>query len=204
MGTYFNGAIRSLNKPIEMVLASGSNLFLEGIRKILQDAGDIRVVAEALNHEEVEKYIAEIKPEFLFVDNRTLKVNTHNLLSLITEVSPGTKVITFGNQSEGEVSSIKYITEETNTSELISTIKCLSKNIQTKQSTDETKYNLTKTEVKIVSLVECGFKNKEIAKKLSIGEKTVKAHLTHIFVKLGLQNRYQLVAHTSQIRRKVK
>jgi two-component system, NarL family, response regulator LiaR len=187
-----------------MVLASGSNLFLEGIRRILQDTGDIKIIAEALNREEVEKYVTEMKPEFLFVDNRTLKVNTLNLLSLINKRSPDTKVIIFGNHAEDKVDSINYITEETNTSELISIVKGLSKNIQIKQIPNVTKYNLTKTEAKVVGLVESGLKNKEIAKRLSVGEKTVKAHLTNVFTKLGLQNRYQLIVYARQLKHKVK
>jgi two-component system, NarL family, response regulator LiaR len=204
LDTYCNGAIRNLNKPIQMVLASGSNLFLEGIRRILQDTGDIKIIAEALNREEVEKYVTEMKPEFLFVDNRTLKVNTLNLLSLINKRSPDTKVIIFGNHAEDKVDSISYITEETNTAELISIVKDLNKNIQTKPITNVTKYNLTETEAKVVGLVECGLKNKEIAKRLSVGEKTVKAHLTNVFTKLGLQNRYQLIVYARQLKHKVK
>ena len=187
-----------------MILASRSKLFLKRIRKILENEIDIKIIAESLNHEEIKKHLNTIKPEFMLLDNTTLELNIDNLSDLVNEKSPDTQVIIFGNQSESEVSSIRYITEETNTTELISTIKGLSKNIQTKQSTDETKYNLTKTEVKIVSLVEYGFSNKEIAKKLSISEKTVKTHMSHIFMKLGLQNRYQLIVYTKQIRSKVK
>lgn len=47
-------------------------------------------------------------------------------------------------------------------------------------------------ELKVIELIASGYKNREIANKLSISEKTVKAHLTSIFKKLGLQNRYQL------------
>src|ERR1700739_451712 len=99
IGTYRNCSSIELGRPIEMVLASGSSLFLEGIRKILQDMGNIRVVAEALDCEEIEKYIAEIKPEFLFIDNKTLKVDTHSLSSLIIKRSPDTKIIIFGNHA---------------------------------------------------------------------------------------------------------
>ncbi len=98
-------------------------------------------------------------------------------------------------------SIIKYITKETNSSELICTIKGLSKNIQTKEVADVTRYNLSKTEEKIVELVGDGLSNKEIAKRLSISEKTVKSHLTNIFMKLGLENRYQLIVYARKIKR---
>ncbi len=52
---------------------------------------------------------------------------------------------------------------------------------------------LTSQERKIVNLIYDGFTNKEIAVKLSISEQTVKAHLNHIFKKIGIKSRNQLI-----------
>ena len=46
---------------------------------------------------------------------------------------------------------------------------------------------LTIRETEILSLLAQGFDNEEIAKRLIIGITTVKTHLTHIFLKLGLK-----------------
>lgn len=54
---------------------------------------------------------------------------------------------------------------------------------------------LTYRERQISELIAIGVSNKEVADKLSITEKTVKAHLTHIFRKLGLSSRLQLAVH---------
>jgi len=51
---------------------------------------------------------------------------------------------------------------------------------------------LTSREREIASLVASGATNKQIAHQLSISIKTVKAHLTNIFKKLGLSTRLQL------------
>jgi DNA-binding NarL/FixJ family response regulator len=51
---------------------------------------------------------------------------------------------------------------------------------------------LTRREQQISELIAIGISNKEVADKLSITERTVKAHLTHIFRKLGLSSRVQL------------
>jgi LuxR family maltose regulon positive regulatory protein len=48
---------------------------------------------------------------------------------------------------------------------------------------------LTERELEVARLVVEGLSNKEIAEKLSITERTVKAHLTHIFGKTGVQSR---------------
>jgi DNA-binding NarL/FixJ family response regulator len=51
---------------------------------------------------------------------------------------------------------------------------------------------LTPREREIVELLGVGASNKEIANKLNVTEKTVKAHLTSIFRKLGVSDRLHL------------
>ncbi|MBI1918638.1 MAG: response regulator transcription factor [Planctomycetes bacterium] len=54
---------------------------------------------------------------------------------------------------------------------------------------------LSPREQEIARHVASGLSNQEIADRLSISEATVKAHLTHIFQKLGVRDRTQLAAH---------
>jgi two-component system, NarL family, nitrate/nitrite response regulator NarL len=54
---------------------------------------------------------------------------------------------------------------------------------------------LTRREQQIRGLIAGGASNKEVADRLVIAEKTVKAHLTHIFRKLGLSSRLQLAVY---------
>ena len=54
---------------------------------------------------------------------------------------------------------------------------------------------LTERELEVVRLVAQGRSNREIAKALWISEKTVKAHVSHVLSKLGLQDRTQLAIH---------
>ncbi len=57
---------------------------------------------------------------------------------------------------------------------------------------DERLERVTPREREIVDLLSAGASNKEIAKRLNVTERTVKAHLTAIFRKLGLSGRLQL------------
>lgn len=54
---------------------------------------------------------------------------------------------------------------------------------------------LTKREIEIIRHIATGARNKEIADKLFIAECTVKNHITHIFNKLDINYRSQLVAY---------
>lgn len=58
---------------------------------------------------------------------------------------------------------------------------------------------LTRREAEVVSEVALGLRNKEIAAKLSISEKTVRTHLNNIFRKLQVDNRISLVLHAYEL-----
>ena len=51
---------------------------------------------------------------------------------------------------------------------------------------------LTSREVEIISAIQSGNSNREIAARLSISEETVKRHLSNIFGKLGVSSRLEL------------
>ena len=53
-------------------------------------------------------------------------------------------------------------------------------------------FGLTRRELQVLREVVAGYTNKEIAERIHISENTVKAHMTHIFNKLGASNRVEL------------
>jgi DNA-binding NarL/FixJ family response regulator len=54
-------------------------------------------------------------------------------------------------------------------------------------------FNLSNREIQILQAIASGLSNLEISDKLYISEKTVKAHINHIFKKLGVKSRTQAV-----------
>jgi DNA-binding NarL/FixJ family response regulator len=54
---------------------------------------------------------------------------------------------------------------------------------------------LTERETEVLRLVSLGLANKEIARRLGIGEGTVKTHVSNLLGKLGLQSRTQAALH---------
>lgn len=59
-------------------------------------------------------------------------------------------------------------------------------------------YGLTAREMEIIALVANGDTNNDIARKLSIRERTVKNHLVTVFIKLGVSNRVELARFASE------
>ena len=57
---------------------------------------------------------------------------------------------------------------------------------------------LTPTERNVVRLVSEGLGNKDIATRLFVSPRTVQTHLTHVYTKLGLSSRVQLVQEAAR------
>jgi ATP/maltotriose-dependent transcriptional regulator MalT len=58
--------------------------------------------------------------------------------------------------------------------------------------------SLTPTELDVVGLVREGLGNKDIGARLFISPRTVQTHLTHVYAKLGIASRLQLVQHADR------
>jgi DNA-binding NarL/FixJ family response regulator len=57
---------------------------------------------------------------------------------------------------------------------------------------------LTSTERDVVRLVSEGLANNDIATRLFVSPRTVQTHLTHVYTKLGLSSRVQLVQEAAR------
>ncbi|MER3447601.1 MAG: hypothetical protein C4291_12550 [Candidatus Dadabacteria bacterium] len=113
--------------PIKIMLASGSRLFLEGVRKILEDEGSIKIVTEASSWGEATKRVNELEFDFLFIDSSTLSLDTNDISDLINKKGSNTKVILLENQAKDriDIPDVIHITKETGSSELIYIIKLI-------------------------------------------------------------------------------
>ena len=58
--------------------------------------------------------------------------------------------------------------------------------------------SLTPTERDVVRLVSKGLANKDIASRLFVSPRTVQTHLTHVYAKLGLNSRMQLLQEAAR------
>jgi DNA-binding CsgD family transcriptional regulator len=58
--------------------------------------------------------------------------------------------------------------------------------------------SLTPTELEVVKLAAKGLTNPEIGERLFIGRGTVKTHLGHVFIKLGVVTRTELAAEATR------
>jgi DNA-binding NarL/FixJ family response regulator len=190
----------NVDRAVHVVLVSSSKFFREGIRRILKNEEDLKIVAEGSDLKEIEGSFIQIKPDLLFIDNRIPNADNKKLLDSLTKISPCTRVILLDDHPKrvSDSPNVVYITKETDSSELIRILRGGDPDeTSTKRPlhVDRKRRALTKRELKILKLVGSGLSNKQAAKRLSISEKTVKAHLTSIYKKLKIRSRYELMTY---------
>src|SRR6266576_3344089 len=163
--------------PIKVVIADDHALFRDGLRKILSLEKDILVVGEAANGDEIPKIIERTKPDILLLDVKMPKgVPSATLLQAIKIVHNG------GCWIDKEIPSWEVFEE---------IVQAQTNSREAPPQLDESIKTLTKREMEILRLVAEGLTNEEIGKKIFISEKTVKTHLTNIFDKLKVNNRFK-------------
>jgi DNA-binding CsgD family transcriptional regulator len=102
------------------------------------------------------------------------------LLSKPFKSSPSTWIFQFFVRETPEPLVVVFITEDTFSHKLnLSEIR--------------EQFRLTRREIDILRRVLDGLKNSEIAEDLEIAEQTVKDHLSNIYMKLGVKNRFTLM-----------
>jgi DNA-binding NarL/FixJ family response regulator len=206
--------------PIKVVIADDHALFRDGLHKILAVEKDILLVGEAANGDEVAKIAERMKPDVLLLDLKMPRGDVVQNLLEVAARSPTTRVmiLTAFSDEESVLNAAKggakgYVPKGVPTATLLQAIKAANngaiwidkeipfwqtfEEIAQAQGTetsipfDESIKALTKREMEILRLVAEGLTNEEIGKKIFISEKTVKTHLTNIFDKLKVNNRFK-------------
>ena len=207
--------------PIKVVIADDHTLFRDGIKKILSLEKDILIVGEAARGDEVLKAVERSKPDVLLLDLRMPKGDVVQTLLDVKERNPATKVmiLTAFAEDESVLNAAKggargYLLKGADFPTLLQAIKkvhsgglWIDKELPAADTfeeialgqidpvmapqRDEAVESLTRRELEILRLVAEGMTNEEIGKKIFISEKTVKTHLTNIFDKLKVNNRFK-------------
>jgi DNA-binding NarL/FixJ family response regulator len=204
---------------VKVVIADDHVLFREGLKRILSLEKDILVVGEASDCNEAIQVTARLRPDILLMDLKMPAGDAVESLRNIAETNPRTKIIILTAHSEEEsvLNTAKnrargYVLKGISAPTLIKAIKKVNAGqiwvdpelpmgvdferiaksmADAGPPANETLNGLTKRELEILQLVAEGLSNEEIGKKIFISRKTVKTHLTNIFDKLQVNNRFK-------------
>lgn len=212
--------MNSPRKEIGILIAEDHPIFRVGLRRVLEAQRGFCVVGEAVDGEQALELARQLKPKVLLLDIRMPRLSglevLRKLKSLGTPIC--TLVLTVGLEREQMVEALQQgargiLLKHAAAGMLMEGIRSvlagqywvcgesvpdLAQAIREFRPCPDTiegrpKFCLTRRETEIIALVEAGYTNKDIAKKLVLGEQDVKDHLINIFDKLGVSNRLELV-----------
>jgi len=196
---------------IKIILADDHAVLREGIRNLLERERDLEVIGEASDGEEAVHLVSELKPDVVLMDIVMPKLSGIEATKQIKRVSPATIVLILTAYSDIryilgllEAGASGYLLKSARGNEIIGAIravcsgesvldpvvtrKLLERVVGTAKETDnaEERGTLSQREVEILRLASKGMSNKDIANTLFLSVRTVKAHLTNIFNKMGV------------------
>jgi Response regulator receiver domain./Bacterial regulatory proteins, luxR family. len=197
-----------------LLIAEDQALVREGLKLLLEQDPQLKVVALAKNGEEAIQKMEQHIIDLILMDVRMPVMNGLDATKIIKSRWPGVKIfiLTTFNDEEYAIRALKYganafMLKTAEQKDLIHavyscmrgampiheevTAKFLPKLLEGKKSPN-TEIPLTERERAIVKLVGEGKSNKEIARELFLSVGTVKNHISQILQKLHLRDRTQL------------
>jgi DNA-binding NarL/FixJ family response regulator len=208
---------------LRVLLGDDHTVLRQGLRKILEDRRDWRVVAEAGNGRDAVREAIELNPDIAVLDIGMPLLNGIEATRQIVRRAPAVRILILSMHSDQayvtqavQAGARGYLLKESAGSELIAAIAAVAagktffsqavaqvvfddyvRSLTERGITD--RYDaLSEREREVLQLVAEGRSSKEIADVLSISPATVETHRTHLLQKLGLRNTAEVVRYAAR------
>ena len=205
---------------IRILVADDHTLFRKGLRSLLEHLTGMEVVGEAATGSEAVTLAEELVPDVVLMDikmpglsgieatKRVLQENPHIGIILVTmfddaeSVFSGMRAGARGYVLKGaEPQDLKNAIEAVYRGEVLLSSAIAAKLLHRFDRAGEPRQagipyeELTPRELEVLGLAAEGLRNKEIATRLVLSEKTVKNRISNVFAKLQVNDRTQAVLH---------
>jgi len=208
---------------IKVMLVEDHVLVREGTRELLDREEDLEVIAEADDGEEAVQLAQAHEPDVIIMDITIPKLNGFEATKQIKAANPSTAVLVLTAYDDDqyvfaflEAGAAGYLLKDVRSDTLIRAVRSVyagesvlhptvARKVvnyfsqQKSQPPAEEKGNdletLTEREMEVLEIAAKGMTNRGIASELSISDRTVQAHLSHIFRKLGVGSRTEAVLY---------
>jgi DNA-binding NarL/FixJ family response regulator len=188
-------------------------VFREGLKTIIGSQADMLLVAQAGNAEQAVAEFRRHRPDVTLMDLRLPGTNGTDALIAIRGEFPNARIIMLStSDSDGEIQramrsgAAAYLLKSMANDQILSVIRSVHagrKHVPAEVAARLAEHlgdeELTAREMDVLRLIRDGFRNKQIADKLSIAETTVNFHIKNLVDKLSANDRTHAV--TIAIRR---
>lgn len=195
---------------IKLLLAEDHPVVRVGLERLLANADDIEVVGTASNGAEAVELSDRLRPDVVLMDLSMPVLGGVEATAQIHATHDGAvRVVVLTSFSDREqvlaaldAGASGYLLKDADPDELIRGIRAaargeapiapkVAREVLATRSEQRGGPELSQREREVLALVAHGLPNKQIALRLAISEKTVKTHLTSIFERIGVTDRYQ-------------
>lgn len=178
-----------------------------GVRALIDDESDLRVVAEGRDGAEAVALYEEHEPDVMLMDVRMPNVDGVRAIRSIIASHPEARIVALTSY-EGDADVYRaiqagaraYLLKDTLGTSLVDAVRrvaagerIIPPEIAARLADFMAREELTPRELEVLELAAKGLRNRDIAHAIGRTEETVKAHLKHIMKKLGVADRTQAV-----------
>lgn len=206
---------RPLMPPLRVLLAEDHAVVREGTREILERDPGIIVVGEAADGAEVVALAARLAPDVVLLDLSLPVMNGIEATRAIRSVEPAPRVLILSAYDDEDyvVAAIEagangYLLKSAHARDVIAAIRAVAsgqvvlhprvaRHLMTRGTDNAAREMLTDREIAVLRLAARGNRTKAIAIELSVSTRTVEAHFTSIFNKLGVMTRTEAIVHAA-------
>lgn len=194
---------------IRVVIVDDHAVVRGGLDQLLGTADDIELVGSAANGEEAVAVVAEVRPNVVLMDLSMPVLDGTEATRRITAEDPEVRVVVLTSFADDrhiagalQAGAIGYVLKHAEPDDLLDAIRSAAAGdapldpkaarvlLDTHRHPDPAA-RLSDREVEVLRLVAAGLANKLIARRLGITERTVKAHLTNVYARIGVTDRTQ-------------
>ncbi len=209
-----------MSEPIRILVADDHLIIRQGLRLILETQEGFELVGEAADGAEAVRLCSELRPDVVLMDLRMPGMDGLTAIERLRAEQPviAVVILTTFNEDDLMMRGLRlgakgYLLKDTDRETLFNTIRAASRGETLLQpeiitrllsqtgeagSPVSTQSDLTERELEVLRGVAQGERSKEIAFRLGISERTVKAHLASIYNRLGVDSRAAAIAVAAQ------